>query len=212
MEARPGRLALVLVAGGALGAFLVTVIGGAARPGYDHASQFISELGERGSADGFRVSWFGFVPPGLLAIAFGIVAAWILRSERRLATGVAVVAVAMGAAYVISAFARCEPGCPSSGDVAQTVHNLLGGALGYVGAVVGMVLFGLTGRRMAAWRAPALMALVVAPAVAVLSSFLEQDTMADHRGTYQRVCEVLIWGWLIVIGIHLSRPRPPTHP
>jgi hypothetical protein len=184
---------------------IVTVVGGAARPGYDHGSQFISELGERGAADGFRVSWFGFLPAGVLAVAFGAVAARALWTERQLALGVGIAAVGMGAAYVISAFARCEAGCPSSGDVAQTIHNLLGGALGYVGAVVGMGLFALRARRLPAWRTQGRIALPLALVVLVLSSMVEHGAVADLRGAIQRACEALIWVWFLLVASRLSQ-------
>ena len=205
MGERDGVLAGVLAVAAAVACMAMQLLAEAARPDFDNASQFISELGERGTPDGAWVSWAGFVPVGLLAIAFGVLAWRVLRGEPRMAWGVALVGVGMGLAYVVSAFARCEPGCPSDGDLAQTIHNTLGGALGYVGAVAGMLVFGLRARALGGWRNEAYLSLLVAPVVLVLGAMLEQDSVADSRGVVQRVMELLIFGWMVVAGNRLAR-------
>jgi hypothetical membrane protein len=55
---------------GALAVFLLTVIGGANFPNYSHASQFISELGASGAPNARVINLAGFLPAGLLLIAF----------------------------------------------------------------------------------------------------------------------------------------------
>lgn len=210
MGERDGVVAGVLAAVAAVACMAVQLVAESARPDYDNASQLISELGERGTPDGAWVSWAGFVPVGLLAIAFGVAAWRALRGERRLAWGVGLVGVGMGVAYVVSAFARCEPGCPTDGDLAQTIHNTLGGALGYLGAAAGMLVFGLRARALPGWRTEALASLVVAPVLLVLGATLPQDSMADTRGVAQRVVELLIFGWMVVVGNRLARGVDPA--
>lgn len=205
MGNRDGAVAGVLAVAAAVASMAMQLIAESARPDYDNASQLISELGERGTPDGALVSWAGFVPVGLLAIAFGLAACWALRADRRLAWGAALVGLGAGIAYVVSAFARCEPGCPSSGDLAQTIHNTLGGALEYLGAAAGMLVFGLRARRLPAWHIEAWISLLAVPVVLVLAGIIQQDSVADSRGVIQRVLEVVIFGWMVVIGNRLAR-------
>ena len=44
--------------------------GGSLRPEYSHFSQYISELGERGSSTELIMRYAAFVPTGLMHIAF----------------------------------------------------------------------------------------------------------------------------------------------
>jgi hypothetical protein len=208
MRDRWGRVAGVLGLLAVLGALVVPLVGGAARPGYSHSSQFISELGERGTSDGGWVSWAGFVPVGLVVIGFGVAAALALRGHPRLALGAVIVGVGVGGAYVVSAFARCAAGCPTDGDTAQTIHNLLGGTLEYVGAAVGLLVFGLAARKLEGWRFEARLSLVAVPVIVVIGSFLESESVADQRGTLQRVLELLIFGWIAVVGGRLAAAEP----
>ena len=60
----------------------VALVAGAARPGYRHCAQFISELGERGAPHGALVSFAGFLPIGVLAVAFCALAAGPLSGAR----------------------------------------------------------------------------------------------------------------------------------
>ena len=48
----------------------VIIIAGELRPGFDHVGQYISELGERGSSNGFFMRYGGFVATGLLHLGY----------------------------------------------------------------------------------------------------------------------------------------------
>jgi len=205
-----GRWAAGFGFAAALGALVVPIVGGASRDGYDHTSQFISELGERGADDGGLVSWFGFVPVGLLTIAFAVLAARALSPMRRMAIGVLLLGGGVGAAYVVSAGARCEAGCPTDGDVAQTIHNLGGGALEYVGAAAGLVVFGLAARSVAGWRLEGRISLALVPIVVVLAGVVDIESTADWRGLIQRVVEVAIFGWVVMVSRRLWADGSPA--
>jgi Protein of unknown function (DUF998) len=118
----PAALAGISAAALALG---VALVGGGLRPGYSHVSQFISELGESGAVGGSWVSLLGFAPIGILVLAFLALAAPELPASRR-RTPALVCLGANGAAYLVASLARCEPGCPSSGSLSQSLHNLFG--------------------------------------------------------------------------------------
>ena len=73
------RLAFALLLVGELIQLGTVLAGGAVYPGYDHARQYISELGATGAVTGPAVSWWGFVPSGLSITAFGLIATWLMR-------------------------------------------------------------------------------------------------------------------------------------
>ncbi len=187
----------------ALLAFTTTVAGAAARPGYSHVSEFISELGESGAANGLLVSAAGFAPTGFLVLLFLWLAWPLFPQSRRSLWGVCSFAT-VGISYIVTAVARCDPGCPSTGSLSQTVHNQFG-VLQYVGSFVGLVLLGAEFRRSDRWRrlAPAciLCATLVGPGFVgmVLPDF------SPVRGSFQRAAEVGIFLWVAVVSMTLMR-------
>lgn len=64
----PPAIAFVLALLTVVAALFVPACFGGRRPGYSHLRHTISELGETGSPLGKRVSYFGFVPIGLLLL------------------------------------------------------------------------------------------------------------------------------------------------
>jgi len=80
-----GKVAMIAALLAAAWEVAMLAIGGATFPGYNHLSQFISELGATGAPRGFEVSWYGFVPIGILMIAFSI-SAWLAAPRSVLAT------------------------------------------------------------------------------------------------------------------------------
>lgn len=74
-DKRPvGKFAMFSALLGAVWLLAMVVVSGALFPDYDHSAQFISEPGATGASDGFEVSWYGFLPVGILVIAFAFFA------------------------------------------------------------------------------------------------------------------------------------------
>lgn len=182
-------------------AFGTAIIGAAARPGYSHRSQFISELGESGAADGLLVSAAGFAPTGLLVLLFlAFLAPQLPRSWR---TTIGLLAFgAVGVAYVVSAMARCDAGCPATGSLSQSVHNLFG-ALEYVGAFIGLVLLGGVFHQSATWRSFAPLSFACAALVGVGFVGILVPPLAPVRGASQRVAEAGIFLWVVLVSVAL---------
>lgn len=196
-----GKLAMFSALIGALWLLTMVVVGGATFPRYDHAAQYISELGANGAPYGFEVSWYGFLPVGLLVIAFAL-AAWRAAPVSLLATfgWVGVLLFAVG--YVGSAFFRCDYGCrPEEPSASQAMHLLLGFA-GYLFAPLTLLVLGLAARKWpnAHW-------LSVLGFVAAGGSLIGLVTMAPdspYVGVSQRVLETSVMGWVVACGIYLG--------
>jgi hypothetical protein len=187
------------------------VLGGGAREGYSHAAQFISELGERGSPNGVLVSAAGFAPIGALVLAFLALAAAQLPRSRGSAAGLWCFG-AVGAAYLVSAAARCDPGCPADGSSSQSVHNLFGG-LEYLGAFAGLLLFAGAFRRSDPWRPLWPVCVLCAALVGLGFAGVLAPSLAEIRGASQRIAEAGIFGFVAVVAlVLLLRPAARRSP
>jgi hypothetical protein len=181
---------------------LLVVLGGLATPGYQHASQFISELGARGAPTEWAVRWLGFAPAGLLLLAF---CGWAWAAAPRSASaswGFAGLAV-FAAGYLVAAVFPCDPGCrPQQPSVSQAVHNL-GGLLGYLLAPLALFLLA-----RAAGRWPPAGRLAAAGHVAAGLALLGVLTLSPDSplvGLSQRLLELSVLGWASACGVYLAR-------
>lgn len=168
--------------------------GGALKPGYSHVSQYISELNAIGTPYDWQIGLFGFVPFGLLLAVVLMLAAPLLPIR-----GVARVGYWMllleAVAYIGSAFAPCDAGCPADGSLSQQLHNLLG-LLTYLGTCVGVVLLACgTGLRS---RTRALL-LVVAMLWLLLFFAMVLAPFELLRGLVQRMGEAMLYGTLLTL-------------
>jgi hypothetical protein len=187
--------------GAALLALVVPLAAGRARPGYDAAAQFISELGERGSPHGPLVSLAGFFPIGLLGLAFVAFGAGALGPLRRARAG-ALCFAAVPLAYVVAAFAPCDPGCPAVGGPTQALHNAFGG-LEYAGGATALLLLASAFAATPAWRAWAWPTAVAA--LVVLASFGALLGGLGPRGALQRAAEAALFLWIAAVSVRLLR-------
>ncbi len=180
----------------------VTLLGGALRPGYSQASQYISELGESGAANGGWVSLLGFAPVGVFVLGFLTLAAPHLPGGRWRNVALACLSL-VGVAYLVAAVARCDPGC-SGASVSQSLHSLAG-LSEYVGALVGLRLLFYPFRRDDAWRSMATACMLAAVLVAAGFLGMLTPSLAEWRGVSQRIAEAGIFGWIAWVSLRLLR-------
>lgn len=200
---KTARVAFGLLIAGEVIQFVAIIAGGALYPGYDHLRQYISELGATGAVTGPAVSWFGFVPSGLLITAFCGLAAWLLRRN-----GLAVVACLLLGWYGLSLSGAglypCAFECARSEPTFDALmHDLVGGT-GYLTGVLGLALAGLSSRSSAA---PWLVPLGVACAVAAFVGFGAMVADVELGGLFQRILETAMAVFLIAFGWALAKGR-----
>lgn len=188
---RLARIAIVTM----VPAWLLMLFGsGALKPGYSHVSQYISELNAIGTPYDWQIGLFGFVPFGLLLAVVLILASPLLPIR-----GVARVGYWMllleAVAYIGSAFAPCDAGCPAEGSRSQQLHNLLG-LLTYLGTCVGVVLLAC-GTRLPSRTRAAL--LVVAMLWLLLFFAMVLPPFEPVRGLLQRMGEAMLYGTLLAL-------------
>ncbi len=110
---------------------LIVVVAGALTPDYSHVSQFVSELGATGAAYEWLVRLAGFLPAGLLLLAFCALALRVLPRSPAVIAGLLGLAIyALG--YLVAAAFPCDLGCsPAQPSTSQLIHDA-GGLVGYL--------------------------------------------------------------------------------
>jgi hypothetical protein len=189
---------------GASAVVLLTVIGGANFPNYSHASQFISELGADGAPNARLINFAGFLPAGVLILAFAF-CAW--RSlPRSGATTFGMVGLAFFAlGYLVAAFFPCEGDCrPAEANLSQAIHNLFGLA-GYLVAPLSLCLLGWQARRWPKAMHLSVLGFIGSGFALLGLLFLSPDF--KYVGVAQRVLEGSVLTWIMVCALYSARPR-----
>lgn len=201
------RIAFVAIVA-AVGILLAAVVwGGAVYPGYDHARQFMSELGATGSVTGPTTNALGYVPNGVLVTVFSLLAAWILRRSA-LAVVACLLLAANGLGMTGAGIYPCDFECSRSDQsVAARLHDLFGG-LGYLFALLGVGLAALWARTSdAPWLAPLGVLVLLLSVVGFYGVIAEVELL----GLFQRVMEtalavfMLALGWALLRGVRGAR-------
>ncbi|MDQ3205059.1 MAG: DUF998 domain-containing protein [Pseudomonadota bacterium] len=200
-----GRWARIASASGLAGALWVvglTVAGGAAFPGYSHASQYISELGARGAPHGDLVTFAGFLPAALLLMTFAVAAAKALpRSAWTVVAMAGVWLYALG--YLVAVPFPCDPGCrPLAPSTSQALHNL-GGLVGYLSGPIALLIIAVRARRWPGARA--LRWLALAGGVTALLAMAGMDPTFAYAGMAQRLIEGSMLTWVVAASLYLRR-------
>ena len=125
------------------------VITGAMRPGFSHATQFISELGERGSATELLMRGLGFGFTGLLYLGFAAAAAATFRRGWLIVIACLLIALD-GTGRMGAGVFPCDPGCMRVSPT-QDLHQMFA-TMGFLSAVVAAIFWGVVVRRVSSLR------------------------------------------------------------
>lgn len=204
MERTLNKRALLLASAilASLLALLTPVIFGALQPDYSHIRDYISELGATGTPYAYWVNYGGFLTVGILAAVVGVLLpSMIPRSPSTIAASTLFFCLSIG--YLGAAFMPCDAGCPAQGTFRQSIHNL-SGIIEYLGMAISLLLFALAFIRDVHWKAVGWLSLL--SAVVVLFSFgaLATPELQHLRGLSQRIAEISIFAWLLVVVIRAA--------
>ena len=172
--------------------------GGSLKDDYSNFSQYISELNALGSSWSWQIGYLGFFPLGLL----GFLLLLVVVPNAKL-TGISHIGgwllVAEPVAYIGSAFAPCDLGCPTEGSLSQNIHNLLSLVTLPV-TTLGLVFLSLNKRltlpKRMGW-------LVLAATFITLYALALVPDLAPWRGLLQRIAEGTLYGCLCVVSWRL---------
>jgi len=198
------RLAL----GGLFGPILFMLIIAVAaflRPGYSHIDNFISELGATGTPYAWLMNYGGFVPTGLLLIAFGI--SLIKRlPQNRLTLVVSSLALLFGAGVAASGLISCDPGCPQVGGTFENfIHDKIA-PISFLCLIIATGILGIYFRKLTVWRALWLYSIITS--IIALCFLLVLVNSLESRvliGLWQRLMLATLFLWCMIVGVHAFR-------
>lgn len=184
--------------------FLV-VVAASLTPNYSHVSQFISELGATGAPYERWVRLAGFLPAGLLLLAFSTLAYFALPRSRAVTLSLSGLAL-FAAGYLVASVFPCDLGCrPTEPTTSQRIHNA-GGMVGYILAPA--FLFTLA-RAARSW--PGATRLVIAGHIAAAVALVGLLTLSPSSGIVglsQRALEAAVLGWAVMLGFYVAGRKP----
>lgn len=185
---------------------------GSMRPGYSHLTQYISELGERGSSTEFIMRYAGFVPTGLMHVAFAAFLYAAFKGSRLAAFAAALVAI-NGLARVGAGMFPCETGCEGAGLISQRLHNL-SATIGFFALIGATVIWGILLRRYEQLRV--LSFYSIGSGILGLVFLVLMSTSTGSRagtGLYECLASGVLSLWILVFAAALWRRRayPDIH-
>jgi len=186
----------------------VIIIAGELRPGFDHAGQYISELGERGSTTEVFMRYGGFVATGLLhvgyAAAFYAIVARI-TGRSRLTLLVAVLIALNGLGRIGAGVFACEPGCAAPDVIGQRLHSLAA-TIAFLAIAAATLLGAILFRRDRLLRPLGAYSLATGCA-GLLFLALMSASEATHASTglYERLASGVLTLWVLVTALRLGR-------
>jgi hypothetical membrane protein len=185
----------------------VIVLAGELRPGFDQLSQYISELGERGSATELFMRYAGFVATGCLHIGYAAAFhATMIRiaDHRRLALLVAVLIGVNGIGRIGAGIFSCEPGCIGPEILAQRLHGW-SATIAFLSIAGAAILAAMLFRNLR-WRAVAVYSFASGCAGLIFLGMMSSgESTQAFVGLYERLASGVLTLWVFVTAWQLWR-------
>lgn len=180
---------------------------GSLRPGYSHLTQYISELGERGSSTELLMRYAGFLPTGVMHVLFAGSLYSAFKGSKSASAG-ALLLVLNGLGRVAAGLFPCEAGCAEPGVLlSQKLHSLSAG-VGFIALIGAAILWGFILRRRGRRK---LGAYSVVSGLAGLLFLLLMLSSAESRtgtGLYERLSTGILSLWVLVFAASLWLHKP----
>ncbi|HRJ62903.1 DUF998 domain-containing protein [Brevundimonas sp. UBA2416] len=183
-----------------------TIAGGMAYPGYDHLTQYISELGATGAPTSAGVS-LAFIVSGALLTVFWLLCAVLFPRSLLSVIGFGLSAL-NGVGLVLGGVFRCDFEC-STADLspAALLHDVFGG-IGYLCGIAGVFVVGFAARGWPQGRGLFGLSLICG-IPAALAIWLIHPAF-EWYGAAQRVVEIAlaVWTMAVALRVRTSNRRP----
>ena len=185
---------------------VATIAGGMAYPGYDHLTQYISELGATGAPTSHGVSLAFMVSGGLLT-AFWLLCAGLFPRSLLSILGFGLSAL-NGAGLMLGGVFRCDFEC-STADLspAAVLHDVFGG-VGYLCGIVGVFLVGIAAQTWSQGRGLFSLSLICG-VPAALAIWLIHPAF-EWYGAAQRVVEIALAAWTVAVALRIRTSTKGT--
>lgn len=199
-----GVLALSGILAPALFTTAVIVCSGL-RPQYSHLTQFMSELGESGGIHAGLMNYGGFIPTGLLLVAFSGSLHYSFRHDLFSLFGAELIGI-FGAGVMAAGIFSCDSGCPLEDVSAEAVSHNVASVFAFLAGIYAPLIWGFHFRKLEAWR-PFSTYSFLSTAVAVVFSVAMVASVESRflTGLWQRICLGSIFQWCAVVGRRVYR-------
>jgi hypothetical membrane protein len=173
------------------------------RPDFNHYTQYISELSERGSSTENLFRYTGFVPTGILHMLFGVFLMSTFRGSRLAALG-ALLFVINGIARIGAGLFSCEPGCVSPNLLLNQQMHRLSATVAFLAIILATLIWGLVFRKIQGLRSLSLFSFSCG--VSGLAFLLLMEASSQTRagtGLYERLSSGSLSLWVLVFATRL---------
>ena len=170
------------------------LVAGAFYPGYNHISQFMSELGAVGAPHDALMNMAGFFGTEILFVA-GLVLALSLMPKTK--TNIIGLLFLFGypIAVSVSAWAPCDAFCrPEEPSVSHIIH-MTSALFGYLCAVIGLSILAQQSCQSNTSTLLRMSSYALAPILIVAFGSMTPDNA--YAGAIQRLAETTLYGWTI---------------
>lgn len=183
-----------------------TIAGGMAYPGYDHLTQYISELGATGAPTSQGVSLAFMVSGGLLT------AFWLLCASLFPRTVLSVIGFGLsalnGGGLVLGGVFRCDFECSTANlSPAAVLHDVFGG-VGYLCGIAGVFLVGIAARGWPQGRGLFGLSLICGIPAALAIWLIHPDF--EWLGAAQRLLEIALGVWTLAVAMRVRSQTGAT--
>ena len=194
---------------------LAVIVGGALRSPYSHATQMISELGETGGSYSNVMNYGGFVPAGVLLVAFAASLFCSFSPARSSVVGTGLVA-AFGAGILAAGIFSCDAGCVSQTPSREGLLHILVSLVAFAGGIGGTFAWAVHFRKRAAWSGLARYStwsggIALLFLFATIVSVSSPGTPTESRtltGVWQRILVGVLFLWCAVVAIRTYGTPP----
>ncbi|MBC7932222.1 MAG: DUF998 domain-containing protein [Rubrivivax sp.] len=184
------------------------ILCGSLTPGYSHAAQYVSELGARGSSTELLIRYSGFVPTGLMHMAFAA-SLYVAFRGNKLASVAAALLALNGLGRVGAGLFPCEPGCSVPRVLlSQKLHSAASG-VGFFALIGAAILWGIAlrrGGRLKGLRLYSIASGLLGLVFLLLMSW--SDELRAATGLYERLSSGVLSTWVFVMAARLWYLRP----
>ncbi len=203
----------VFALGGVAGPILFTavvLICAALRPDYSHSMHVMSALGETGGPNALLMNAMGFVPTGLLLMAFSLSLSQLVPRTALATTGALLLGL-FGLGILAAGTFSCDLGCSGMGTSREAHLHIVASVLAFVSGVTACGIFGLVFRSLPAWRALSVFSLISAFLSAVLLLAFNAAAVSNFfPGVWQRLFLGSLFVWCGVVGSFAFRASAPA--
>ena len=196
-----------LALGGIIGPviFILAIITNASlRSDYSHISNFISDLGNTGSPNAAVMNYGGFLPFGLMMIAFGLSLLIMLPKGPGFRIGPFLVLV-FGIGVLLAGLYSGSDSCPPECTRENMIHDYVS-LIAFFSAIIGIGILSFSFRNHQDWAALSVYSMITClVAILFLALMIRSVDARIYTGMWQRLFLLTLFVWFSIVGWRACR-------